>query len=163
MTFKGKRGFLKLWLDIRNEVIIIGSELVDADYEPLFTSAPQKNAPYRIISASHVTSDSGTGLVHCAPAHGAEDYVAFRSLGLLDTQAQNALICHVDEQGRFTDSIRDVVGDKVGQDLVGLEVLKAGTSAIINKLKDLGALAKEQPILHRYPYDWKTDEPIIVT
>lgn len=136
---------------------------MDARYEPIFPTASQENAPYRIIPASHVTSESGTGLVHCAPAHGAEDYAAFQALGLLDANAGDTLICHVDEQGRFSAAIRDVVGDQLGEDLFGLDVIKAGTSTVVKKLKELGALAKEQPIVHRYPYDWKTDEPIIVT
>ena len=132
-------------------------------YEPIFGSASEKHATYRIIPASHVTSESGTGLVHVAPAHGAEDYAAFQSLGLLDPHSKHPLICHVDERGCFSPAIQDVMGDKFGKDLVGLEVLKAGSTAIIDKLQNFDALAKEEPIVHRYPYDWKTDQPIIVT
>ncbi|KLO17641.1 isoleucyl-tRNA synthetase [Schizopora paradoxa] len=146
------------------EVIQIrGSDLVGVQYEPIFPSALKKHAPYRIIPASHVTSDSGTGLVHVAPAHGAEDYAAFLSMGLLDARSEYPLLCHVDERGCFSSAIQNVVGDILGKDLVGLEVLKAGTTTIIDVLKLYDALAKEEPIVHRYPYDWKTDQPIIVT
>lgn len=47
--------------------------------------------------------------------------------------------------------------------MVGKEVLGDGGKAIVGLLKDLGVLKKVQRIKHRYPYDWKTDKPIIVT
>ncbi|KAG2336295.1 Dbl homology domain-containing protein [Suillus weaverae] len=54
----------------------------------------------KIIAASHVTSESGSGLVHCAPAHGTEDYLAFRVLGIL--QGSTDIVCHVDDAGKFS-------------------------------------------------------------
>jgi isoleucyl-tRNA synthetase len=114
-----------------------------------------------IIAASHVTSESGSGLVHCAPAHGAEDYLAFRALGLL--QGSTDIICHVDDAGKFSSDVVDVVGEEAAQLLVGQEVLKGGSKAIVGLLESTGSLVKVQKIKHRYPYDWKTGEPIIVT
>ena len=101
-----------------------GSELINASYTPLFPSTSPSIAPFKIIGSSHVKTDSGTGFVHCAPAHGAEDYVAFKTLGLLRPHSQlpdsNAvrgsfpIVSHVDWEGRFDASIVDVVGDEVG-------------------------------------------------
>lgn len=142
-----------------------GSELVGLGYRGIFASLTageaSSNPPHlRVIPATHVTSDSGTGLVHCAPAHGAEDYLAFRSQGLLSS----GMACHVDGEGRFSQRVTDVVAVGLGGEaLVGLEVLKGGSKAIVKILKDSGALLAVERIKHRYPYDWKTNEPVIVT
>lgn len=55
-----------------------------------------------------------------------------------------------------------MVGD-ASSTLVGQEVLSGGSRAVVDILKTLGSLVKVQRIKHRYPYDWKTDKPIIVT
>ncbi|THH08957.1 hypothetical protein EW145_g2354 [Phellinidium pouzarii] len=128
-----------------NEIFTItGKDLIDFTYRPLFPSTPRSIAPFKIIPATHVTPESGTGLVHCAPAHGADDYVSFRALGLLREQDSASLICHVDSKG--------------------LDVLTSGTHMVIEQLKKMGdVLVWEENITHRYPYDWRTDKPIIVT
>ncbi|KAG1872417.1 tRNA synthetases class I-domain-containing protein [Suillus subalutaceus] len=126
-----------------------GADLVGAQ----FRSAPP------IIAASHVTSESGSGLVHCAPAHGAEDYLAFRALGLL--QGPTDIVCHVDDAGKFSPNVAHIVGEEAAQTLVGQEVLEGVSKAIVKLLESTGSLVKVQGIKHRYPYDWKTGEPII--
>ena len=101
--------------------------------------------------------------MHCAPAHGSDDYAAFRSLGLLQGQHPK-LICHVNGEGRFSEEILDIIGEEHGKRLSGLAVLSEGTDAVIELLQEMdGVLLKEEKIKHRYPYDWKTDKPIIVT
>lgn len=130
----------------------------------MFPSTKKSLAPYRVIPAAFVSAESGTGLVHCAPAHGAEDYTAFRSLGLLQEGDQCQLICHVDGKGQFVNSVCDIIGEEKGRCLAGLDVLGEGTTTIIQILREMdGVLLKEESIKHRYPYDWKTDKPIIVT
>ena len=120
----------------------------------------------KIMQASHVTPDSGTGLVHMAPAHGQEDYNVFRSSFLLaPPDSSPGMICHVDGEGKYVPTIAKVVGKEVAELLVGKEVLKAGGKAIVDILKstDGGVLWGVEKIKHRYPYDWKTNEPVIVT
>ena len=141
-----------------------GSDLVGTSYVPIFEAADRSRAPYRIIASSHVTPDSGTGLVHCAPAHGAEDYSVFTQLGLLRAQDPDSLICHVDGEGKFSDKVSEVVGSGIGDRLCGRDVLVHGTDAIIDALEEMdGVLLREDRIKHKYPYDWKTDKPVIVT
>lgn len=141
-----------------------GSDLVGTKYHPIFESADPNRAPYGIVASSHVTPDSGTGLVHCAPAHGAEDYLVFTQLGLLDTQNPETLICHVDAEGKFSDKVGEVVGPVICNKLHGRDVLVNGTDAIIESLNEMGGvLIREERIKHKYPYDWKTNKPIIVT
>lgn len=71
------------------------------------------------------------------------------------------MLCHVDGKGQFTASVADVVGDKANR-LVGKGVLSEGGKAIVAILKELGVLKKVEKYKHRYPYDWKTDQPIIM-
>ncbi|TFK71865.1 isoleucyl-tRNA synthetase [Pluteus cervinus] len=136
-----------------------GSSLTGLAYKPIFSEASD-TTNLKIVPSSHVTSESGTGMVHCAPAHGAEDYHVFRGLGLLNQK--QSMMCHVNSEGRFRPAVADVVGDEVAKDLIGKEVLKGGSKAVVELLEKVGALAKIQKIKHKYPYDWKTNEPIIV-
>jgi isoleucyl-tRNA synthetase len=139
-----------------------GADLVGAQFQSVFAPLHLSGSmSAKIIAASHVTSESGSGLVHCAPAHGAEDYLAFRALGLL--QGPTDIVCHVDDAGKFSPDVAHVVGEEAAQTLVGQEVLKDGSKAIVKLLETTGSLVKVQRIKHRYPYDWKTGEPIIVT
>lgn len=133
---------------------ITGSDLVGVTYNSPFPDGSQ----FKVIPSSHVTTESGTGLVHCAPAHGMEDYAAFQALGLIHPE----LLCHVDGTGQFSQEVASVTGEAIGKSLVGLDILKGGSKAMVKVLEDAGALVKLQKIKHRYPYDWKTGEPIIV-
>ncbi|KAI9508081.1 isoleucyl-tRNA synthetase [Russula earlei] len=142
---------------------IRGSELAGAHYRPLFASlAPDAAAqPLAVISSTHVTSDSGTGLVHCAPAHGPEDYNLFREQNLISSISN--IVCHVGEGGLFTNEVTHVVGKDAGEALVGQSVLDSGSRTILALLKDMNRLLWIERFKHRYPYDWKTDKPVIVT
>jgi isoleucyl-tRNA synthetase len=142
---------------------VSGEELIGITYHPIFSNlstAKPSSMPLRVLHASHVTAASGTGLVHCAPAHGAEDYLAFRTSNLLPPGA-GTMLHHVDGAGMFDERVCEVLGDK-GKELVGLEVLKAGGKKAVELLGEAGVLLKIQRIKHRYPYDWKTKQPIIV-
>ncbi|KAJ7695476.1 tRNA synthetases class I-domain-containing protein [Mycena rosella] len=136
---------------------ISGSELVGAAYTAIFAPLCPGLSALKVIPAPHVTAASGTGLVHCAPAHGAEDYNAFRALGL-----SGEIVCHVGGAGEFTGAVLDTVGE-AGKVLVGEAVLDGGSRKVVDLLKEVGALVKIQRIKHRYPYDWRTNQPIIMT
>ncbi|KAJ7839606.1 tRNA synthetases class I-domain-containing protein [Mycena olivaceomarginata] len=140
---------------------LLGAELAGTFYTPIFATLCPSLRPLPIITAGHVTSTSGTGLVHSAPAHGAEDYNAFRELGLLDKKEE--ILCHVGSAGEFTTQVAEIVGDDGARGLIGESVLDGGSRKVVQLLKDIGALVKIQRIKHRYPYDWRTDKPIIMT
>ncbi|KAE9386150.1 isoleucyl-tRNA synthetase [Gymnopus androsaceus JB14] len=145
-----------------------GSNLTGLRYRPIFSSLCDSEPPaMRILSSSHVTSESGTGLVHCAPAHGDEDYKVFRSYGLISSGAEsssssNEMICHVSE-GLFSEKVADVVGPIAARTLIGQPVLEGGSRAVVELLKQAGKVLAVKRYSHKYPYDWKTDKPIIVT
>ncbi|KAH9941162.1 isoleucyl-tRNA synthetase [Epithele typhae] len=144
-----------------------GSNLVGAQYRPIFAplhSSSSSMASLPVIASSHVTPDSGTGLVHCAPAHGPEDYAAMQSLGLLSRSTSDVasnLVCHVNSLGQFTSDVAAVVGQEAACGLVAKDVLGDGSRGIVDLLRRAGAVLKVQRYKHRYPYDWKTDQPVI--
>lgn len=98
-----------------------------------------------VIGGDYVTTESGTGLVHTAPGHGLEDYAVGQRYGL-------PILAPVDADGCFT--------AEAGQ-FAGLNVLNEGNEAVIRALESVGALLKEEPYVHKYPYDWRTKQPTI--
>ncbi|KAJ3519689.1 hypothetical protein NM688_g9264 [Phlebia brevispora] len=139
-----------------------GSDISNAFYRPLFAQLSGSKDSFPILPSQHVTPETGTGLVHCAPAHGQEDYALFHSLGLIDTKSPSSLVCHVDNMGKFTPQVSEVLGKDAGSLLVEKEVLYAGGKVMIKLLGEMGVLRKTEKIQHRYPYDWKTDKPVII-
>jgi isoleucyl-tRNA synthetase len=98
-----------------------------------------------VIGGDYVTTESGTGLVHTAPGHGQEDYQVGQRYGL-------PILSPVDDKGNFT--------QEAGK-FAGLNVLKDANEAIIQAMQAAGSLLKEEPYLHKYPYDWRTKKPTI--
>ncbi|XP_051125884.1 isoleucine--tRNA ligase, chloroplastic/mitochondrial isoform X2 [Andrographis paniculata] len=98
-----------------------------------------------IIGGDYITTESGTGLVHTAPGHGQEDYVAGLKYGL-------PVLSPVDDEGRFT--------EEAGQ-FKGLNVLGDGNTAVIDCLDEKLSMIMVEPYKHKYPYDWRTKKPTI--
>lgn len=137
---------------------LTGEELVGTKYTHFFHPASSSEERPNVFLAEYVTSDSGTGLVHSAPAHGHEDYESFQALGLL----KDELRCPIDDDGKFTSEVRSWSGHEDAATLVGLPVQKAGSKAMIELLKSHDLLLAKETIRHRYPVDWRTKEPIII-
>jgi isoleucyl-tRNA synthetase len=133
--------------------------LVDIQYYSAIGTPAQPPLTFPVVSASHVTAISGTGLVHTAPAHGSEDYGVFNKLDIFKGKEIPTL---VDDDGLFTEGIRDVWGPEAAEVLVGKEVLYGGNKAVLKLLEEHGNLVSASTFKHRYPYDWKTDKPVIV-
>nr|BFD63284.1 isoleucine--tRNA ligase [Bdellovibrio sp. HM001] len=123
-----------------------GTELVGLTYEPLFPyfgDRAEKGA-FRIISSEHVTTESGTGVVHMAPAFGEEDYYACAKAGI-------PMVNPVDDDGMFTSEVPDYAGKRV----------KEADKDIIADLKKRGSLFKQDTIQHSYPFCYRSDTPLI--
>jgi isoleucyl-tRNA synthetase len=97
-----------------------------------------------IILASYVTLDAGTGCVHTAPGHGQEDYES-------GVQYRLEIYSPVDDDGRFTKDVPFFAGQFVFDANV----------AVNRKLAEVGALLKEEMMVHSYPHCWRTNDPII--
>lgn len=141
---------------------IRGTDLCDSVYRsPL--SAPD-SSPRPILMADYVTALSGTGLVHSAPAHGAEDYQIWKQQGHIE---RHGIFSPINDEGRYSSDILQI--DKVssktstlGHRLIGKEVLGEGAQEVISILKERGALVSVQTLRHKYPYDWRSKQPVIV-
>lgn len=99
-----------------------------------------------LVHGEHVTNLIGTGLVHTAPGHGHEDFYLGKKHNL-------PVLCPVDEAGKFT---KDAIGFE------GQFVLKEGTESVIEVLSQKGLLILKEEFVHKYPYDWRSKEPIII-
>ncbi len=97
-----------------------------------------------IILAEHVVIGAGTGLVHIAPAHGLEDYVAGQRYGL-------ALDNPVGADGRFLPQTPLLAG----------EFVFTANDRLIEILKTRGMLVHHDQIRHSYPYCWRHKSPLI--
>ncbi|MEC8756054.1 MAG: isoleucine--tRNA ligase [Pseudomonadota bacterium] len=126
---------------------LLGKDLVGRRYEPVFDYFADKadEGAFVVISGDYVTTDSGTGMVHQAPAFGEEDYKAFQAAGL------EAFACPVSLHGEFTDEVPDFAGRHV----------KEADKDIISVLKAKGALYRQDVIQHSYPYCYRSDTPLI--
>lgn len=112
-----------------------------------------------VVLADYVTTDSGTGCVHTAPGHGAEDYQTGLRYGI-------EIYCPVGDDGRYVDDGR------VPAELVGLSTLETvedlaakrtspANVAVLKKLDAAGALFAKQKYTHSYPHCWRSKTPII--
>jgi isoleucyl-tRNA synthetase len=96
------------------------------------------------VLADYVTMDTGTGAVHTAPAHGADDFYTGVKYGIDQ-------ICHVDAGGHLRDGLPEYDG---------LTVFKAN-QPIVELLKSRGVLMASEDIEHSYPHCWRCHKPII--
>eukprot|EP00938_MAST-03A_sp_MAST-3A-sp1_P000346 g346.t1 len=136
------------------------SSLSGSDLVGLKAIHPLRGSEVPIISGDHVTSEAGTGVVHTAPAHGADDFNVYATKVIAD-RARDRLT-EEDVMGNMV-SDKGLFTKHAGRDLEGQNVLKEGTSSVVEMLRDRGALLAVDPnYIHRYPYDWRTKEPVIV-
>jgi len=123
----------------------IKAKVKGSKLENLVCQHPFLDRRSRIVLADYVSSQEGTGCVHTAPGHGAEDY----QTGL---RYKLEIIMGVDPKGIFDKS----AGDK----LDGLHVFKADKK-IIEMLDEKGLLFWKGAIQHSYPHCWRCKEPVI--
>lgn len=123
-----------------------GDKLINLKYEPLFPyfkSLDSENA-FRVVEGHHVTTESGTGIVHIAPGFGEDDAEIGKKEGL-------PAVCPLDAEAKFTEEISDYKGMNV----------KEADKLIIKRLKEEGKLIKHESYHHSYPHCWRCDSPLI--
>ena len=133
--------------------------LPGAKLEKLQARHPFIDRASPVVLADYVTTDSGTGAVHTAPGHGAEDYQTGLKYGL-------EIYCPVGDDGKYLNDGR------VPADLVGLTTLETvedlaakkpapANLGVLKKLADAGALLAKAKYPHSYPHCWRSKTPII--
>jgi isoleucyl-tRNA synthetase len=109
--------------------------------------------PVPMIDGDHVTDDAGTGFVHTAPSHGADDYECFVKRNWIGRMTHN-----VGEESEFLPHVPFFAGLQVF-DRKGKES-KANT-AVIAKLVEAGGIIARGRVTHSYPHSWRSKAPII--
>lgn len=97
-----------------------------------------------IMLGEHVTLEQGTGCVHTAPGHGADDFTIGAKYGL-------PVFCPVDAQGRYTPEYPEMEGTFVFD----------ANPLVVEKLRESGLLIGHKLVEHEYPYSWRSKKPII--
>lgn len=140
-----------------------GSELEGLRYEQLLPSEANTLAkiqegtpgatPFKIITGDFVTTEDGTGIVHTAPAFGADDFRVgkLHNLGILTL---------VDKEGKFVDGVGEFSGRYV-KDYKDEKDYQDVNVDIAVKLKLEGRAFKIEKYEHNYPHCWRTDKPVI--
>jgi isoleucyl-tRNA synthetase len=121
-----------------------GKRLQGLRYQPLFTFLPAEKKAHYVVLGEFVTTEDGTGLVHIAPAFGADDMqVALEhDLPILNTVAQD---------GTFISQVNPWAGIFV----------KDADPQITQNLRNRGLLFREGTYLHTYPFCWRCDTPLL--
>jgi isoleucyl-tRNA synthetase len=109
--------------------------------------------PFRVLLGDFVTTDDGTGIVHTAPAFGADDFKVGKKYGI-------GILTMVDREGKFVDGLGEFSGRYVKnykdeKDYVDVNV------DISVKLKLENRAFKVEKYEHNYPHCWRTDKPIL--
>lgn len=128
-------------------------KLLNVEYEPLFDVVEEKKKKniYKIIYGGFITLDSGTGIVHIAPAFGEDD---------ARVGAENNLptLITVDEEGKIS---ADVPGKGIPVKKKNDKNQYEADALIVEDLKKRGLLFKEEIYEHDYPHCWRCDMPLI--
>jgi len=124
-----------------------GRDLVGIRYEPVFDYfrdyEPDVDRWY-VVEADFVSTEDGTGVVHMAPAFGADDYVVGQRVGL-------PVLNPVRPDGTFSDVAELVAG----------MWFKDADRPIVQDLRRRGLLYKHETYLHNYPHDWRKGTPLM--
>jgi isoleucyl-tRNA synthetase len=117
---------------------------------------PGYGFPVPLLAGDHVTDATGTGFVHTAPGHGADDYAVWLAHGYRDIPET------VDEDGAYYPNVPIFGGLRV-LETDGKKAGKFGPAngAVIEKLIEAGALLARGRLEHSYPHSWRSKAPII--
>ncbi|MGB1557030.1 MAG: isoleucine--tRNA ligase [Oceanococcaceae bacterium] len=121
-----------------------GRELVGMRYRPVFDWFADHPGAFRVVAADYVTTEDGTGIVHTAPAFGADDFATGQREGV-------EMVNPVERDGHF----------RAGLPLVGGMWFKEADKEICRELKERGLLFARTQYRHNYPHDWRKGTPLM--
>ena len=148
-------------VDLRNEpalITFLGAELEGLKYERLFdftgtgtdaeghqdtAGRPERGGNWSVVVDPYVTLDSGTGIVHVAPAFGEDDHRVGKKYGL-------AMYCAMGADGRFKDHAGELSG----------LWFKDADEHVLMDLKQRGQLVRSEKYEHSYPHCWRHGTPL---
>ena len=122
-----------------------GKELEKVEYEQLLNYCAVNKKAFYVTVGDFVSTADGSGIVHIAPAFGADDYELSKKYDL-------PMLQPVTRGGLFTEEVTDFAG----------QFVKDADKGIIIKLKEEGKLFRKETITHSYPFSWRhQDVPVI--
>ncbi len=124
-----------------------GESLLNKTYHPVFDYALQqhdRSEAWRVIAGDHVTTEEGTGVVHTAPAFGADDYEICR-------EEEIPLFNPIAEDGTFTQAVPEFCG----------QWFKDADKGISRLIKEKNLMYKHETCMHNYPFDWRKGTPLM--
>jgi isoleucyl-tRNA synthetase len=122
-----------------------GKDLEGIKYEQLFNYVKTEKKAFYVTLGDFVSTEDGSGIVHIAPAFGADDYELSKKYNL-------PMLQPVTRGGLFTAEITDFAG----------QFVKDADKGIIQKLKEEGKLFRKETITHSYPFSWRHENvPVI--
>lgn len=128
-----------------------GKDMLGWKYQPLFDYFVEefKDYGYKVLNDTYVTADSGTGIVHQAPAFGEDDYRVTMATGVIspDRLPPNP----VTDTGHFTPEVTDFAG----------QYIKDADKLVIKYLEGKGRIVSKSTLSHSYPFCWRSDTPLI--
>jgi len=131
------------------EYSVLDKTFKGVELENILLQHPMLDKTSRVILGSDndllVTLDAGTGLVHTAPGHGHEDYLACKRYSDIE------VICPVDEKGYMTSDAGELEGMKYTD----------ANKRVIEVLGESGALLTSKELTHPYPHCWRCHKPVI--
>ncbi|MFP5040673.1 isoleucine--tRNA ligase [Parasediminibacterium sp. JCM 36343] len=135
-----------------------GKGLEGIRYEQLMpyevnTSEIAGGDPFRVLCDSFVTTEDGTGIVHTAPAFGADDYKVGKKYGI-------GILTMVDKQGKFVEGLGEFSGRYVKNYKDDPSYVDVNVDICV-KLKQENRAFKIEKYEHSYPHCWRTDKPIL--
>lgn len=127
-----------------------GKDLIGKKYVPLFDYFKEKadEGCFVVVEGKFVTKDAGTGIVHCAPGFGEDDYAVCIAKGLV---SPGNVVMPMDDDGKFLPSVKDYAG----------QYFKDADPKIIKDLKERGRLVSSGTIVHSYPFCWRSQSPLM--
>jgi isoleucyl-tRNA synthetase len=141
--------------------ILNASRVMSVDPHQMVCAHPFRGHGYDfnvpLLEGDHVTDDAGTGFVHTAPGHGADDFNVW-----VANFGQEGIPFTVDEEGKLTKEAPGFEGLEIIQ-LEGKNIGKDGPAnkAVIDKLIEVGALLARGQLKHSYPHSWRSHAPLI--
>ncbi|MAY84951.1 MAG: isoleucine--tRNA ligase [Flavobacteriales bacterium] len=136
-----------------------GKDLEGISYEQLLPyKQPEEGDAFKVLLGDFVTTEDGTGIVHLAPAYGADDFRVAKENGI-------GMLHLVNQQGKFVDEVTDFAGEFVKEqylkDEEKPEDYKSIDVRISIKLKEANRAFDVKKYEHSYPHCWRTDKPVL--
>lgn len=137
----------------------LGKELAGKEYEPIISGTLREKSPksetFHVLSADFVSNEGGTGIVHCAPAYGEDDYALY-------LEHEVDFVDCLDDKGYYLPEMAEklhVLGVR-DTDENGIEIW-AGNKFIAKVLEEKGIIFKIEYIQHEYPFNPRSKQRIM--